>query len=229
MQKEPLLLSSAKIGIMQEKSRLSWGRIFLGIVCAFFVLYGAVDIARRAFSSEFSDAASRDETQAEYPVSSSTTAVEVPKQVIVPLTPSQVLIPSLSITASVEQAGKNAAGNMAAPKHFDTVAWYKLGSRPGEPGNAIIAGHLNNSLGLSGVFEKLSTIELGSEITVEGESRSIRYVVREVHIYNVTDAPAAAIFSTTGPSRLILITCDGAWDSGVRSYDKRLVVVADPL
>jgi LPXTG-site transpeptidase (sortase) family protein len=229
MQKELLLLSPAKIGVLQEKPRLSWGRVFLVMICGFFVLYGAIDIARRTFGSESSRAATTDlQETGDYPNTSAPSYAAAP-QVIAPLIPERVRIPALGVNASVEEVGQNGGGHMAAPKHFDTVAWYKLGSRPGDAGNAVIAGHLNNSLGLSGVFEQLGTLPLGSEIIVEGEGKELRYVVRETHVYGANDAPAAAIFSTTGPSRLILITCDGAWDSGVRSYDKRLIIVAEPL
>jgi LPXTG-site transpeptidase (sortase) family protein len=229
MQKRPVLLSSVNTGRLYEKPRLTVGRVFLAAAFSFFVLYGVFDVTTRAFSSESSQAALITDTQDAMEFINPATRTGSTVGSLMPLIPERVQIPSLHINASVEEVGQNGGGHMAAPKHFDTVAWYKLGSRPGDAGNAIIAGHLNNSLGLSGVFEQLSTIQLGSEIIVSGEGREIRYIVREMHVYGANDAPASAIFSASGPSRLILITCDGAWDAGVRSYDKRLVVVAEPL
>ena len=229
MQKRPVLLTSANTNVTQEKPRRNYGRVVLVTTCGFFILYGLVDVAVRVFSSESSEVLANNEQETMQFVDPSIRARNTLTQAPIPVTPEYVRIPSLGINAAVEQVGQNGGGNMAAPKHFDAVAWYKLGSRPGDAGNAIIAGHLNNSLGLSGVFEDLSTIQLGSEIVIVGEGREIRYVVREMHVYGANDAPASAIFSTAGPSRLILITCDGAWDSGVRSYDKRLVVVAEPI
>ena len=216
MQREPLLLSSAKIGVPTEHSRLSWGGIVLVIFLGFFVVYGAVDICVRIFSSNAS-------AEALFPVANENASL------LMPLIPERLIIPALSVEAVVEPVGENGGGNMAVPKRFDEVAWYKLGSKPGAPGNAVIAGHLNNAIGLSGVFETLNTLPLGSDIIIEGEGRRIRYVVREMTVYEAGDAPAEDIFAHDGPSRLVLITCDGAWDAGVRSYDKRLVLIAEPV
>lgn len=216
MQREPLLLSSAKIGMPIEQSRLSWGGIVLAILFGFFVVYGAVDICIRIFSS------------------GSSAGVYIPSitatssSALTPLTPERLIIPSLSVNALVESVGENGGGHMAAPKHFDEVAWYNLGSKPGSAGNAVVAGHLNNAIGLSGVFEKLDRLTLGSEIIVQGEGREIHYTVREMTVYGANDAPLTEIFTREGPSRLVLVTCDGAWDAGVRSYDKRLVLIAEP-
>lgn len=143
------------------------------------------------------------------------------------LTPTRLSIPSLDVDASVEALGLNASGNMAAPTTYYTVAWYKDGPKPGEAGNTVIAGHLDNSLGLAGVFYKLDQLQFGDTIVVRGEEGEARYAVRSMTVYDAENAPNEEIFATEGPSRLVLITCDGAWREGTRSYDKRLIVVAE--
>jgi len=117
---------------------------------------------------------------------------------------------------------------MATPSNFDNVAWYSLGAKPGAQGSAVIAGHVNNALLKSGVFERLSQIKNGDYITVEDSAgKALVYKVSSVEEYQ-PDAPTDALFATTGPSRLVLITCDGEWVPSARSYDKRLVVIAEP-
>lgn len=116
---------------------------------------------------------------------------------------------------------------MATPKNFQDAGWYDMGARPGEAGNAVIAGHVNNALTMAGVFQHLGDIRVGDTIAVsDAHGTTLNYVVTETDQYSTTNAPTAAIFSTNGPSQIVLITCDGVWDPAAHSYDKRLVVYA---
>ena len=54
------------------------------------------------------------------------------------------------------------------------------------------------------------------------------YKVTAIDQYPADEAPAASIFAKTGPSQLILITCDGEWVPAQKSFDKRLVITAKP-
>jgi len=144
-----------------------------------------------------------------------------------PLVPVHIRIPSVGVNAVVEAVGKKADGAMATPTKFADVAWYSPGSKPGDSGNAVFAGHVNNAIGMDGVFSKLAAIEKGDPIIVEGpQGERLQYVVTETVMYPANEAPKEEIFRKTGPSQVVLITCDGEWDSVARSYDKRLVVVA---
>ena len=116
---------------------------------------------------------------------------------------------------------------MGTPQNFGDVAWYSLGSKPGEPGNAVIDGHVNNALTKAGVFEHLTQIKLGDPISVtDSAGRSLNYKVTDIEEYPADTAPADSIFATTGPSQLVLITCDGDWVPADKSFSQRLVVFA---
>lgn len=145
-----------------------------------------------------------------------------------PLVPALLTVPSIGVKANVEQVGKKADGSMGTPQTFEDVAWYNLGAKPGEAGNAVIAGHVNNAIFTRpGVFEHLSSINIGDEVTLSDTSgRSLSYKVTDIEQYPADTAPAAAIFATTGPSQVVLITCDGDWVQSDHSFDKRLVVFA---
>jgi LPXTG-site transpeptidase (sortase) family protein len=143
-----------------------------------------------------------------------------------PLVPTRLVVPALSIDAAVERVGVKQDGSMANPTSFTTVGWYGLGAKPGEPGNAVLAGHVNNGIGLSGVFARLGEIEIGERVVVRGEGRELAYVVTAKTQYVTDQAPLEDIFTLTGPSGLVLITCEGDWDPASRSYERRLVVVA---
>jgi LPXTG-site transpeptidase (sortase) family protein len=220
MQREPLLLSSAKIGVPRGGVALSVRDVLLALFALIFIGIGAADLLSRAFTT----GAPRTEALIqEYSQSASTSPVIE----AAPFVPERLRIPTLGIDAAVESVGRKPDGAMKAPSRFDTTAWYSEGPRPGQAGNTVIAGHLNNALDTSGVFEYLRNVKLGDTVTLEGNGREATYVVRQMIVYDADSAPAEEVFSSSGPSRVALITCDGAWDRGKRSYDKRLVVYAD--
>ena len=144
-----------------------------------------------------------------------------------PLIPVRLEIPSIGVNAHVEQVGNKADGSMGTPSTFGDVAWYAAGSAPGQPGNAVIDGHVDNALTTAGVFMHLSQIALGDTITVVNASGTpMNFTVTNVEEIPADSAPAASIFTTTGPSQLVLITCDGTWVPNTKSFDQRLVVFA---
>ncbi len=141
--------------------------------------------------------------------------------------PARLIVPAISVDAKVERVGKTSEGAMATPSVLSQVGWYELGKRPGEEGSAVFAGHVNNAIGLPGVFKKLSEIKKGDTVTVQGSlGEELTYVVEEISVYPENDAPLEQIFASEGPPSLVLITCEGAWDEQTRTFDKRLVVVA---
>ncbi len=143
--------------------------------------------------------------------------------------PARLKIPSIGVDANVEQAGQKADGTMGAPTVFGEVAWYALGSKPGAPGNAVFAGHVDNALTTAGVFEHLSSLKKGDYITVADKSgKTLVYRVTSSTSYAADEAPVSQIFATSGPSGLVLITCTGDWVTSQKQFDQRLVVVAAP-
>ena len=199
------------------------------VVGIFVVLVGLADVTSRMseallgedalFDAFAPAAATRPSSGAIVPAASaSSTAAFVP---------ARLKVPSLGISAEVEEVGQRADGSMGTPADFMNVGWWGEGSRPGEPGNAVFAGHVNNALTLPGVFAHLSQVNKGDYVTVsDSDGHTLVYEVSEVSLYDTDQAPLAKIFSKTGPSQLVLITCDGEWVQDSRSFDKRLVVVA---
>jgi len=144
-----------------------------------------------------------------------------------PITPLRLIIPSIGVNANVEQVGNKADGSMGTPQKFGDVAWYALGSKPGAAGNAVIDGHVDNALTTAGVFMHLSQVHLGDIIEVADASGATRtFVVNNIQEVPADSAPDASIFATTGPSQLVLITCDGDWVPADKSFSTRLVVFA---
>lgn len=142
--------------------------------------------------------------------------------------PARLLVPKLGVDAHVQHVGVNASGNMAAPNNFTDVGWYKFGTVPGFIGSAVITGHVDNALGLPGVFKNLDQLVIGDEIFIAPETGELRHFrVVEIQRYPYTHVPRKVLFSRNDSPRLNLITCGGVWLPGERSYDERLVVYAE--
>lgn len=232
MSEKPLLLQSAKRTLVLREnayaSYIYWGALGVG---ALMVLVGLADVSTRvaAFLPEGNN-------QTLFSAFAPAAALEVPEfggapvataeGVIVPV---RMTIPSIGVNANVISVGKKADGTMGTPEDFREVAWYSLGAKPGDAGNAVFAGHVNNARTTSGVFSNLSKLSIGDYITVVDENgKSLVYQVSGKAEYPADEAPAAEIFANTGPSKIILITCEGEWVPSERTFEKRLVITALP-
>ncbi len=143
-------------------------------------------------------------------------------------------VPKARINASVIPVGVDEHGAMAAPEGpnddpiwFKTF-WWKLGARPGEVGNAVIAGHLDRKDGSPAVFWWLHLLQKGDSVYVRtAEGVTLHFVVTEVKVYlNPTGGPddpvLQRIFGAATTANLNLITCAGDWTG--TEYNKKLVV-----
>jgi hypothetical protein len=140
--------------------------------------------------------------------------------------PRRLRIPRLRIDAAVEHVGLAPDGAMDAPKRFDTVGWYRLGTRPGDLGSAVIAGHFDSKTGPA-IFWRLRDLRPGDDIFVRGDDGvERRFVVEEAASYRFDQAPLERIFTAADRVRLNLITCGGSFDRHSQNYDQRLVVYA---
>lgn len=142
--------------------------------------------------------------------------------------PVRLSIPSLGINANVQQVGVNGKGNMAVPSNYTDVAWYKYGPVPGEVGSAVIDGHVDNGLGLDGVFKHLEDIEVGDDVYVSTKSgKRLHFVVRDIESYHYTQVPTELLFNLSDGAHLNLVTCGGLWVKDDKTYDRRIVVYTE--
>ena len=137
-------------------------------------------------------------------------------------------IPAIHVDATVDSVGSTSLGAMDTPKDSASVAWYDLGPRPGQNGDAVIDGHSGWEKNIPAVFDHLDTLSIGDKIYVQdGNGATDTFIVRQVQIYK-DNADASLIFhSTDGKAHLNLITCAGTWDAVTKNSSDRLVVFAD--
>lgn len=138
-------------------------------------------------------------------------------------------IPRIGVEAPIMAVGLEPSGIMASPSEAGLVAWYELGPRPGEPSNAVLAGHVDWK-GAIGVFARLDELQVGDVIEVQnGPDSGFQFAVESVNRYQAATAPVAEIFGSSPHSMITLITCTGPFDLLRQEYRDRLIIKAAKL
>jgi len=144
--------------------------------------------------------------------------------------PKKFFIPKIAVEAEVDSVGIAENGSMSLPRKLENVGWYKYGARPGEEGNAVLAGHFDNGKGKPGVFYNLSKLVSGDEVFVEdGNGGIVKFIITENILVDYENPPVEVlerVFGETLDKNLVLITCEGEWLEDKHSYTKRLIVFA---
>jgi LPXTG-site transpeptidase (sortase) family protein len=149
---------------------------------------------------------------------------------IVNAVPKTIRIPKINVNASVESVGLDSQKRMDVPRNSDDVAWYDLGYKPGEKGNAVIAGHYDRKDGSPAVFWDLAKLVQGDKIyvtDVNGKELTFEVTSNEKIPYN--NFPVNEIFGPSPDAMLNLITCQGTWNSTTGMYSHRTVVFSKLL
>ena len=141
----------------------------------------------------------------------------------------RLVIERIGLDARIEPVGLTAAHAMAAPSSLSTVGWYQGGPSPGQAGDAVIDGHYGLPTDPA-VFRSLSGLSPGDRIVVIWpDGRQVAFLVA-TSVVIPRDGPApAGLFSRSGPARLSLITCGGAWQQDQATYTQRLIVTAEAV
>ncbi len=138
--------------------------------------------------------------------------------------PLQLKIPRLGIDAAIEAVATDPDGRMSTPVQPQHVGWYRLGVRPGDPGDAVIDGHVDWPSGPA-AFQNLQSVAAGDEIVAVTSSNRLTFKVDRTTKYSFR-ATVPGLFTQQGAPQLSLITCTGGWDPYRRIYLQRLVVHA---
>ena len=143
--------------------------------------------------------------------------------------PIRLKIPKLRIDAPVVPVGLTASGNMDVPGAIADAGWYQNGVYPGDPGSAVIAGHVVGFGNVPGVFLNLGKLRVGDSLqTFDQHGRIVSFQVTKMQSYDFNARPSEVFESASG-AHLNLITCAGTWDASEGSFTKRLVVFADKV
>ena len=143
-----------------------------------------------------------------------------------PSPPVHLTIPAVEVSTGLEGLGVRPDGTLAPPADFATAGWFAGGVEPGQPGPAVIAGHVDSAQGPA-VFYRLGELGVGDEIDVgRADGSSVRFRVTGVTEHPKDAFPTEAVYGPVAGSELRLITCSGTFDEGTGHYLSNLVVFA---
>lgn len=139
--------------------------------------------------------------------------------------PVQLEIPILEVSATVEYVGLDEKQRMDVPKDADHVGWFELGFKPGDKGNAVLAGHLDKENGEPAVFYHVSQLSSGDTFSITDENGTVfTFEVFENTTYPYDQVPLQELFGVSEEPIVNLITCDGVFSATERNYSLRRVI-----
>jgi hypothetical protein len=140
--------------------------------------------------------------------------------------PASVWIGSIGAGSELIDLGLTADGSLEVPVDFGVAGWWKGGPRPGDPGPAVITGHLDSTKG-PGVFAKLGRVKPGDEIIVRrNDGGRLTFLVTRIDRYPKRAFPTRTVYGPTDAPELRVITCGGVFDRSASSYVSNIVVFA---
>jgi sortase (surface protein transpeptidase) len=135
-------------------------------------------------------------------------------------------IPAIAVSTPLVPLGLLPDGSIEAPHDWNTAGWYDRGPRPGQPGPAIILGHVDSTTGPA-VFYRLRELRPRDTVRVGlADGRILVFYVQRVERYPKNEFPTEAVYFPTLDRELRLITCGGDFDYARRSYVDNIVVYA---
>ena len=144
--------------------------------------------------------------------------------------PVGVRIPTIAVVAETIPLGLRPDGSIEVPQDFAQTGWWADGPEPGEPGPAVILGHVDSVRGPA-VFSRLGDLSIGDVVHVDREDgTSISYRVDRIEQHPKDDFPTEAVYGRGGDESVLrLVTCGGQFDRDARSYVDNVIVFASMI
>jgi LPXTG-site transpeptidase (sortase) family protein len=145
--------------------------------------------------------------------------------------PVRVRVDAIDVNADVVPVGVDDRGEMGVPEDVRKIGWYRFGPGPGAAeGAAVLAGHVDDRVQGPGAFVVLGELAEGDAVAVDlADGTTLRYGVRSVEEIGKDELPVERLFDRSGPPRLTLVTCGGAFDPVAREHQNNVVVTAEPV
>jgi LPXTG-site transpeptidase (sortase) family protein len=142
--------------------------------------------------------------------------------------PVRLRIPKIWVDAPFTGLSIGPTGQLEPPPGNDInlVGWHTKGASPGEPGTAIIAGHVDTKTSAA-VFANLGELAKGDVFYVlRADGRTATFRVDSVETFQKNNFPSDRVYDDTPHAQVRLITCAGNYDRTVMDYTDNLVVFA---
>lgn len=140
--------------------------------------------------------------------------------------PTGIRIRSIHVDAAVRPMVLKPDQTVEVPQNPDNVGWYSPGPVPGQPGSAVLLGHVDSVHGPA-VFAALRTLPAGAVVDVtSSDGSTAHFEVTGSATYANARFPARKVYRTTGRPRITLVTCGGSYDAARGGYQANVVVYA---
>ncbi|WP_192900338.1 class F sortase [Micromonospora sp. B006] len=206
-----------------ERGRGSWTKPLAVVLVLIGVFATGAGLGRTAGPFDFADASTESSgSSAAAPAGAAAPARKPASR------PVRLSVPAIKVTAPVTPVGQAKDGSVDVPPltEHNQTGWYDRGAVPGDPGRAIIVGHVDTKSGPA-VFYRLRSLKPGARITVTRADRSVvTFKVDSVEYFDKANLPAARVYGDSGPAELRLITCGGEWVGGRTGYQDNVIVFA---
>jgi sortase (surface protein transpeptidase) len=140
--------------------------------------------------------------------------------------PVRIEIPSIGVASSLDRLGRAPDGTIQEPRRWQVAGWYAPGTRPGDPGSAVVLGHVD-SKGGPAVFFRLRELRRGDQVHVaRADGSVVRFAVQRTEQYPKRRFPTDEVYYPTLTPALRLVTCGGSFDATVGHYRSNIIVFA---
>jgi hypothetical protein len=153
-------------------------------------------------------------------------------------------IPAIGVRAPLVPTGAKGSPGTASltiPDNIHTVAWWdgtvldggrvvhENAPSPGQPGVAVIAGHIDSALAGPGALYDLKDLDKGDTIEiVDSLGRISTWTVSAPPETALKTNLPPALWVSNGPPRLAIVTCGGPFDTATGHYLDNVIVWATP-
>jgi hypothetical protein len=140
--------------------------------------------------------------------------------------PVRLEIARIGVSTGLERLGRARDGTVEVPSEWGVAGWYAGGTRPGDPGSAVVLGHVDSKAGPA-VFYRLRELRPGDRVEVVRADRSrVRFTVERLEQVDKLRFPTDAVYYPTLTPRLRLVTCGGAFDPASGHYRSNVIAFA---
>jgi sortase (surface protein transpeptidase) len=140
--------------------------------------------------------------------------------------PVRIDIPAIDVTSTLDRLGRAADRTVQVPSRWEVAGWYAPGTRPGDPGSAVILGHVDSKRGPA-VFYRLRELRRGDRVEVtRADGSRVRFAVQRTEQYDKRRFPTDEVYYPTLTPALRLVTCGGEFDATAGHYRSNIIVFA---
>lgn len=144
--------------------------------------------------------------------------------------PLSIQLPTIKAEGFIQQVGVDKDNQMVVPNNVHMAGWYTKSVLPGTNGLSILDGHVHG-LYAKGIFYDIGKLKTNDKFTVTFGDKSVKnFRVKKVQTVTVKEADTVLyVRDVSIAKQLNLITCGGKFNKVDKTYDARVIVVAEAL